>query len=52
MNGKTCAACDYALDENAITVNIGGKVVEVCCAECAQKLKAALAAASFASGKT
>lgn len=39
MAAKTCAACDYQLDENAIKVNIGGKTVEVCCDECAQKLK-------------
>jgi hypothetical protein len=38
MKAKTCAACDYELDENAITVMIGGKEVEVCCDECAQKL--------------
>lgn len=38
MRAKTCAACDYELDGNAITVMIGGKEVEVCCEECAQKL--------------
>lgn len=35
MTLKTCAACDYPLDDNAITVTIGGKAVEVCCEECA-----------------
>ncbi len=45
MNGKTCAACDCALDENAIAVKIGGKTVEVCCDECASKLKEAHASA-------
>jgi len=38
MNEKTCAACDYALDANAIQVTVGGHVVEVCCQECAEKL--------------
>jgi len=38
MNEKTCAACDYPLDGNAIKVTIGTRVVEVCCEECAQKL--------------
>ena len=41
MSEKTCAACDYALDENAIQVTIGGRVVEVCCQECADKLREA-----------
>ena len=44
MAQKTCAACDYPLDENAIAVTIGGKTVDVCCDECAQKLKDAHAA--------
>ena len=46
MAEKTCAACDCALDANAIAVTIGGKTVEVCCDECAQKLKEAHASAS------
>jgi hypothetical protein len=41
MNNKTCAACDYPLDDNAIQVKIGTRVVEVCCEECAQKLREA-----------
>ena len=41
MATKTCAACDCTLDANSIKVNIGGKAVEVCCDECAQKLKEA-----------
>ncbi len=44
MSEKTCAACDYVLDANAISVKIGGKSVEVCCEECAQKLREAGAA--------
>lgn len=38
---KTCAACDCKLDDNAINVKLGGKTVEVCCEECAQKVKEA-----------
>jgi hypothetical protein len=41
MSEKTCAACDYPLDENAIKVTLGNRVVEVCCEECAQKLREA-----------
>jgi hypothetical protein len=46
MNAKTCAACDYQLDKDAIKVTIGGKIVEVCCDECAQKLREAHASAT------
>jgi hypothetical protein len=42
MNERTCAACDCALDANAIKITIGGRAVEVCCDECAQKLKEAI----------
>jgi hypothetical protein len=35
MSEKTCAACDCPLDSTAISVNIGGKPVEVCCQNCA-----------------
>ena len=35
MSEKTCAACDYPLDESAFEVRIGGQTVEVCCEECA-----------------
>jgi hypothetical protein len=45
MTQKTCAACDYPLDANAISVTIGGKTVEVCCQDCATALKEAHAAA-------
>jgi len=45
-NKKTCAACDYELDANAISVTVGGKAVEVCCQECADKLKEAHASAA------
>lgn len=46
MTEKTCAACDCPLDENAITVRIGGQAVEVCCEECAVKLREAYASAN------
>jgi hypothetical protein len=39
MVETTCAACYCKLDLNPIKVKIGGKTVEVCCDECAQKLK-------------
>ena len=45
MTAKTCAACDGELDANAIKVTIGGKAVEVCCDECAVRLKEAHASA-------
>jgi hypothetical protein len=45
MSERTCAACDYPLDENAIQVRIGGQTVEVCCDDCAVKLKEAHASA-------
>jgi len=41
MNENTCAACDYPLDGNAIKGTIGGRTVDVCCEECAQKLREA-----------
>jgi hypothetical protein len=41
MNENTCAACDCELDDQAITVSIGGHTVEVCCEECAHKLREA-----------
>jgi len=46
MAEKTCAACDCKLDGDPITVTIGGKTVEVCCDECAQRLKEAHISAS------
>jgi hypothetical protein len=41
MAERTCAACDATLDAEAIQVKIGGKSVEVCCGDCAKKLKEA-----------
>lgn len=41
MTETTCAACDCELDASAIKVTIGGRAVEVCCEECAQKLREA-----------
>jgi hypothetical protein len=46
MTEKTCAACDCALDTSAIKVTVGGQTVDVCCDECAQRLKEAHASAS------
>jgi hypothetical protein len=46
MTENTCAACDCELDTNAIKVTIGGRTVEVCCTDCAQKLKEAHASAA------
>jgi hypothetical protein len=41
MADKTCAACDCKLEGESTKVKIGGKTVEVCCDDCAQKLKEA-----------
>jgi hypothetical protein len=41
MRDNTCAACDCKLDSNSIKVKIGGRTVEVCCDDCATKLKEA-----------
>jgi ribosome-binding protein aMBF1 (putative translation factor) len=43
---KTWAACDCKLDGNPIKVRIGGRAVEVCCDDCALKLKEAHLSAS------
>jgi len=48
MEARTCAACDGELDASAVELTIGGRVVEVCCDECAVRLKEAHASA-FAS---
>jgi hypothetical protein len=45
MAPKTCAACDCALDEKSIKIKLRGKTVEVCCEDCARRLKEADAAA-------
>jgi hypothetical protein len=41
MSKRTCAACDGELDGDPIEVRIRGKAVEVCCEDCAMKLKEA-----------
>jgi hypothetical protein len=51
MTQKTCAACDYPLDADAISVTIGGKTVEVCCDACAVALKEAHAASVGGQGR-
>jgi hypothetical protein len=45
MSEKTCAACDCRLDVEVVEVSIGGKTVEVCCQDCARRLREANAAA-------
>jgi hypothetical protein len=51
MKANTCAACDYELDANAIKVTVGGKTVEACCEECAQKLREAHASAAASANR-
>ena len=43
MSETTCAACDCKIEGEAIQVNVGGKAVEVCCEECADRLHEAQA---------
>jgi hypothetical protein len=50
MTEKSCAACDCELDSSAIRVTIGGKAVDVCCEECANKLREAHASAAATKG--
>jgi hypothetical protein len=50
MSERTCAACDCELDASAIAVTIGGQIVEVCCEECAQKLREAVETAEEPEG--
>jgi hypothetical protein len=47
MTERTCAVCDYKLDDKAIAVTIGGKTVEVCCEECATALREAKTSAAI-----
>jgi len=48
MATKTCAACNCELDANPVSVKIGGKTIEVCCEDCAEKLKEAHLSANAA----
>jgi hypothetical protein len=41
MASKSCAACDCELDDTLIQVKIRGRTVEVCCQDCATRLKEA-----------
>lgn len=45
MAEKTCAACDCTLDATAFAVKVGANTVEVCCEDCARKLREADASA-------
>jgi ribosome-binding protein aMBF1 (putative translation factor) len=49
MAQKTCAACDCKLEGETIKVRIGGETVEVCCEDCAKKLREAKTSARLAS---
>lgn len=46
MSTKTCAVCDCPMDTDAIVVRVGGQAVEVCCEECAARLREACAAST------
>ena len=48
MTKKTCAACDCDLEGKTVKVKLGGKTVEVCCEDCAKRLKEADASAQKA----
>lgn len=48
MADKTYAACDCKLEGESIQIKIGGKTVEVCCDDCAVRLKEADASARSA----
>ena len=50
MIERTCAACDCKLEGDAISVNVGGRAVEVCCDACAVALKEANASAAGKEG--
>jgi hypothetical protein len=50
MAEKTCAVCDCKLDVSGVQVKIGGRTVEVCCEDCAQKLKEANASTTGKKG--
>lgn len=41
MTKKTCAACDGEINDSPIQVKIHGETVEVCCADCATRLREA-----------
>ena len=43
MSETTCAACDCKIEGEAIQVSVGGRTVEVCCEECADRLQEAQA---------
>lgn len=35
-----CPICDYVLDDNAVTVTVGGARHRVCCEDCAKEARA------------
>jgi len=48
MSERTCAVCNCPIVGDGIKVTIGGRTVEVCCEDCARKLKEAKASAGEA----
>ena len=41
MNVKTCAACECTLNGKTVEVKVGRETIEVCCDDCAERLKEA-----------
>ena len=39
-NEKKCPVCDYKLEAGAKSVRVEGRTVQVCCDECADKVRA------------
>jgi ribosome-binding protein aMBF1 (putative translation factor) len=37
MENKKCPVCDWEIKDAGIEVKVGGKVVTVCCDDCAKK---------------
>ena len=50
MKTKKCPVCDWEIKDNGIRVKVGGgKLITVCCDDCAKKAKAD--PAQYAGGK-
>jgi len=43
MNSTKCPVCDWEIKDGGIPVKVGGKVIVVCCDDCAKKAKEAAA---------
>jgi len=49
MENKKCPVCDWEIKDAGIKVKVGGKVLTVCCDDCAKKaVKSAAAGAKAA----